>query len=164
MFAALRPATRIGARAFSTTRPAARDLAKMTLIGRIGSIDVREDKTGKPYLMYKVATTDRGSPPKEGGESCLLLIAGWKRAREGLRSEATTEEYQRPPTSWHTIFARGNAVERLSFLEKGTFVYVEASFTVRNEKDEAGNYKTEIFAEHERMTVLQRPKREEEQQ
>ncbi|CEQ42278.1 SPOSA6832_04083, partial [Sporobolomyces salmonicolor] len=140
MFAALRPATRIGARAFSTTRPAARDLAKMTLIGRIGSIDVREDKTGKPYLMYKVATTDKGSPPKEG------------------------EEYQRPPTSWHTIFARGNAVERLSFLEKGALVYVEASFTVRNEKDEAGNYKTEIFAEHERMTVLQRPKREEEQQ
>ncbi|GAA5866931.1 hypothetical protein JCM1840_005909 [Sporobolomyces johnsonii] len=140
MFAALRPATRVGARAFSTSRPAARDLAKMTLIGRVGAVQTGESKSGKPYLMYKVATTDRAFPPKEG------------------------EEPQRPSTSWHTIFAHGQQVERLSFLEKGTLVYVEASFTVRNEKDEAGNYQTEISATHERLTVLKRPAQEEPQE
>lgn len=32
---------------------------------------------------------------------------------------AFAEEYQKPPTSWHTIFAHGQAVDRLQFLEKG---------------------------------------------
>ncbi|GAA6032629.1 hypothetical protein JCM8097_004851 [Rhodosporidiobolus ruineniae] len=136
MFSAVRPAARAGVRAFSTTRPAARDIAKMTLVGRIGGVEQRQSKNGRDYLMYKVATTDRAQPPKEG------------------------EEYQKPPTSWHTIFAHGQAAERLSFLENGTLVYVEANFTVKNEKDEAtGAYSTNIVAIHDRLTVLKKPYR-----
>ncbi|GAA6004215.1 Rim1p [Rhodotorula paludigena] len=139
MFASLRPAALSGVRAFSTSRVAARDLAKMTLVGRIGGVDIREGKNGQQYLTYKVATTDKGRPPKEG------------------------EEYVRPPTSWHTIFAHGGAVERLQFLEKGSLVYVEAEFSVRNVKDETtGAYSTQILATHDRLTVLKKPTAREE--
>ncbi|GAA5826553.1 hypothetical protein JCM11251_002425 [Rhodosporidiobolus azoricus] len=136
MFAATRSAARSGVRAFSTTRPAARDLAKMTLIGRIGGVETKTTKNGKDFLIYKVATTDKGRPQAEG------------------------EEYQKPPTSWHTIFAHGQAVERLQFLENGSLVYVEANFTVKNEKDEeSGAYSTNIIATHDRLTVLRKPYR-----
>ncbi|GAA5891657.1 hypothetical protein JCM6882_006158 [Rhodosporidiobolus microsporus] len=141
MFSATRSAARSGVRAFSTSRPAARDLAKMTLIGRVGGVETRQTKSGKDFLIYKIATTDKGKPTAEG------------------------EEYQKPPTSWHTIFAHGQAVERLQFLENGTLVYVEANFTVKNEKDEAsGAYSSNIIATHERLTVLKKPYRPEEQQ
>ncbi|BGP16937.1 hypothetical protein JCM10213_007383 [Rhodosporidiobolus nylandii] len=141
MFAAVRPAARSGVRAFSTTRPAARDLAKMTLIGRIGSIEVKQTKAGKDFLVYKVATTDKGRPAAEG------------------------EEYQAPPTSWHTIFAHGASIERLQNIEKGSQVYVEAQFTVKNEKDEAsGVYSQNIIAIHERINVLRKPYRPAEEQ
>jgi len=44
----------------------------MTLVGRIGVIEEKENpKTGKPYLMYKIATTDKGRPPQEGRKSTL---------------------------------------------------------------------------------------------
>ncbi|GAA5935085.1 Rim1p [Sporobolomyces koalae] len=136
----VRPVARSAARAFSTSRVAQRDVAKMTLIGRLGVIEERENpKTGKPYLMYKIATTDKGKPPAEG------------------------EEYKQPPTSWHTIFAYGAAIERLQMIEKGSLVFAEASFQVKNEKDEqTGAYTTIINAQHERLTVLKRPNRSEE--
>ncbi|GAA5825710.1 hypothetical protein JCM5353_005242 [Sporobolomyces roseus] len=131
---ALRPATRSAVRSFSSTAATARDVAKMTLVGRIGVIEERENpKTGKPYLMYKIATTDKGRPPQEG------------------------QEYQQPPTSWHTVFAHGAAVERLQMIEKGSLVFCEASFTSATTKDDAGNYSTQITANHERLTVLKRP-------
>ncbi|GAA5829350.1 hypothetical protein JCM3766R1_001067 [Sporobolomyces carnicolor] len=136
----LRPAARASVRAFSTSRVASRDVAKMTLIGRLGAIEERENpKTGKPYLMYKIATTDKGKPPAEG------------------------EEYNQPPTSWHTIFAHGAAIERLQMIEKGSLVFAEASFSVSSNKDEAsGLYLNTISATHERLTVLKRPQRAEE--
>ncbi|GAA5975103.1 hypothetical protein JCM5350_004587 [Sporobolomyces pararoseus] len=136
----LRPVTRAATRAFSTSRVSARDVAKMTLIGRLGVIEERENpKTGKPYLMYKIATTDKGKPPVEG------------------------EEYKQPPTSWHTIFAHGTAIERLQMIEKGSLVFAEASFSVASHKDEAsGLYLNTISATHERLTVLRRPQRTEE--
>ncbi|TNY20694.1 hypothetical protein DMC30DRAFT_416739 [Rhodotorula diobovata] len=134
MFATIRPAALSGVRAFSTSRVAARDIAKMTLVGRIGGVDLREGKNGQQYLTYKVATTDKGRPPKDG------------------------EEYQKPPTSWHTIFAHGQAVDRLQFLEKGTHVFVEADFSVKNVRDEAtGAYSTQILATHDRLVVLKKP-------
>ncbi|GAA5878536.1 hypothetical protein JCM8547_008787 [Rhodosporidiobolus lusitaniae] len=140
MLSAIRPAARAGVRAFSTSRPAARDFAKMTLIGRIGAIETKQTKSGKDYLMYKVATTDKGKPAAEG------------------------EEYV-PTTSWHTIFAHGGAAERLANIEKGSLVYVEAEFTVKNEKDEAsGVFSNNIIATHTRLNVLRKPYRPEESQ
>ncbi|GAA5897789.1 Rim1p [Sporobolomyces salmoneus] len=133
----LLPSVRLATRAFSTSRVSARDVAKMTLIGRLGVIEERENaKTGKPYLMYKIATTDKGRAPVEG------------------------EEYKQPPTSWHTIFAHGAAIERLQMIEKGSLVFAEASFSVASNKDEAtGVYTNTISATHERLTVLKRPQR-----
>ncbi|GAA5881559.1 hypothetical protein JCM16303_005706 [Sporobolomyces ruberrimus] len=136
----LRPVTRIASRAFSTSRVSARDVAKMTLVGRIGVIEERENpKTGKPYLMYKIATTDKGKPPVEG------------------------QAYEQPPTSWHTIFAHGAAIERLQMIEKGSLVFAECNFSVTNTKDETtGAYSTNISATHDRLVVLKRPQRTEE--
>ncbi|GAA5971050.1 hypothetical protein JCM11641_004125 [Rhodosporidiobolus odoratus] len=141
MFAAARSSARSSVRAFSTTRPAARDMAKMTLIGRIGAIEVKQTKAGKDFLLYKIATTDRAKPPAEG------------------------EPYVEPPTSWHTIFAHGNAIERLKDIPKGSQVYVEAQFSVKNEKDEAsGVYSQNIVAVHDRINVLKKPYRPTEEQ
>ncbi|GAA5931325.1 hypothetical protein JCM3775_004994 [Rhodotorula graminis] len=140
MFATIRPAALSGVRAFSTSRVAARDIAKMTLVGRIGANpELRDGKNGQQYLTYKVATTDKGRAPKEG------------------------EEYQKPPTSWHTIFAHGQAAERLQFLEKGMQVYVEADFSVKNVRDETtGQYNTQVLATHDRLVVLKKPSPREE--
>ncbi|KAM0753037.1 hypothetical protein T439DRAFT_188352 [Meredithblackwellia eburnea MCA 4105] len=139
MLATIRPAVaRLSVRAFSTSRPAA-DIAKMTLIGRIGGEpQIKVNKNGKEFLMYKVATTDPFQPPKDGVES-------------------------EKSTSWHTIFAYGTAIDRLKSLEKGSLVHVEASFRIVNAKDEDGDYSTSIFATHERMHVIRRPQKEAEE-
>lgn len=94
MLASLRPITRLGARvrslplakrcfttsshslvratqAFSTSRSAA-DVARMTLVGRIGADPVvRQTKNGKDFLTYRVATSDPYIKPAEGSESSL---------------------------------------------------------------------------------------------
>merc|ERR1711939_1046041 len=90
-----------GARSFSASARA-NDVAKMILVGRIGATpNVGTTRNDKPYVSYKIATTDPYVPPREG------------------------EEPTQPTTSWHTIFAYGPAVERLQTLEKGTLVMVE---------------------------------------
>lgn len=82
---------------FSTSPVASRDMARMTLIGRLGGQpEKRTTKNGKDFLLYKVATSDPYLPPKEG------------------------EEPTEPTTSWHTIFAYGQSAERLQDLEKGS--------------------------------------------
>ncbi|KAL8293652.1 hypothetical protein RQP46_000353 [Phenoliferia psychrophenolica] len=134
MLSALRPAaSRVSARAFSTSRASA-DYAKMSLIGRIGATpEVKTNKNGKEFLVYTVATSDPYIPAKEGAPE----------------PEQTT--------SWHRVFAYGNSIERLSAIEKGTLVHVEASFKVLNEKNESGEYSTTIFASHERLHIIKRP-------
>ena len=71
--------------AFSSTPFAARDMARMTLIGRLGGVpEKRATKAGKDYVIYKVATTDPFIAPKEGGEctplSCYSVELRVKRA------------------------------------------------------------------------------------
>ena len=87
--------------AFSTSRIAARDIAKMTLIGRIGANpELRDGKNGQQYLTYKVATTDKGRPPKEGGASSfLLLMSEARRAAARLWTRAGTSP-SRPSSSF----------------------------------------------------------------
>lgn len=109
-------------------------MAKILLVGRIGAEpQLKETKNGKQFLIYKVATTDPYVPPKEG--------------------EADNEQ----TTSWHTIFAYGQAVEKLTTLEVGSLVHVEASFTVVKSKTESGEYKDTIYNHHQRLSVLKRP-------
>jgi single-stranded DNA-binding protein len=44
-------------------------MARMTLIGRLGAAPEKKlTKSGKEFLLYKVATTDPYVAPKEGGE------------------------------------------------------------------------------------------------
>ncbi|BGP56029.1 ssDNA-binding protein, mitochondrial [Rhodotorula sphaerocarpa] len=141
MFAALRPAARASARAFSTSRAAQRDIAKMTLVGRLGAMEAKEGKNGRQYLKYAIATTDPRRPPREG------------------------EAPEEPTTSWHTIFANGDAVERLQNVQVGQVLRILASFQVRNQRDEeTGNYSTQLLATHDRMSVISKPRPREETQ
>ncbi|SGY13933.1 BQ5605_C010g06005 [Microbotryum silenes-dioicae] len=131
MIGALRPSA---TRAFSQSAVSARDLARVTLIGRLGAApERRQTKNGKDFLMYKVATRDAMLPAQEG---------------------ATPPE---PTTSWHTIFAYGPGVDRLETLEKGALVHVEAQLTVKNSTTPSGEYKTDYFAKHERLMVIRKP-------
>lgn len=41
----------------------------MTLVGRLGAMEVKEGKNGRQYLKYAIATTDRRPLAREGGES-----------------------------------------------------------------------------------------------
>lgn len=55
---------------FASSASASRDMARMTLIGRLGGVpEKKTTKTGKDFLIYKVATSDPFVAPKEGGES-----------------------------------------------------------------------------------------------
>lgn len=51
-------------------------MARMTLIGRIGAEPVmRQTKSGKDFLIYKVATSNFKSAPKEGGALEFLYLS-----------------------------------------------------------------------------------------
>ncbi|SCZ89617.1 BZ3500_MvSof-1268-A1-R1_Chr9g10489 [Microbotryum saponariae] len=131
MIGALRPSA---TRAFSQSAVSARDLARVTLIGRLGGApEKRQTKNGKDFLIYKVATNDPMLPAPEGAAAPA------------------------PTTSWHTIFAYGPGVERLETLEKGALVHVEAQLTVKNSTTPSGEYKTDYFAKHERLMVIRKP-------
>ncbi|KAI5479537.1 hypothetical protein MNV49_003479 [Pseudohyphozyma bogoriensis] len=132
MLSAIRTPLVNSTRAFSTSRVAA-DVAKMTLVGRlVGEPAVRSTKNGKEFLTYKVATRDPYVAPKEGEEAVET-------------------------TSWHTIFAYGGSVQKLSTLEPGSLVYVEALFTNESHKLDNGEYKTTYFPKHQKLSVLRRP-------
>lgn len=68
--------------AFSTSPVAKRDIAKMTLVGRLGAMETKEGKNGRQYLKYAIATTDRRPPPREGGECSFFLFQISERERE----------------------------------------------------------------------------------
>ncbi|BGP25305.1 single-strand binding protein [Rhodotorula toruloides] len=136
MLAAVRPAARAGVRAFSTT-PRSADMARISLIGRLGKVDPKTSKAGKPYVRYAVATSDYMS----------------KEAREA-------DPNARPTTSWHTIFAHGDAGERVASIPIGSTVYVEANYEWRQGQNDAGENTYTMLATHSNIKVIQR-KREE---
>lgn len=62
------PHSRSCKQAFSTTRQS--QLAKMTLIGRLGAQpQTAQDKQGRDIMIYSVATNDRAAPNADGSES-----------------------------------------------------------------------------------------------
>lgn len=63
---------------FSSSPSFSRDMARMTLIGRLGAApERRQTRNGKDFVIYKVATTDPYIAPKEGGQfSHSLRTAG----------------------------------------------------------------------------------------
>jgi len=139
MFSAIRSATasRATARAFSTSSSRSSDLAKLILIGRLGKDpEVRTTKHDKEYVSYKVATTNYPPPPPNP---------------DGSRPENKT--------TWHYILSfNPTANNFLRNLTKGSQVYVEANFELREPEPDAEpeSYQGQrhIFLRHETLRVL----------
>ena len=98
-----------------------------------------------------------------------------------LTTSRFTEAPEEPTTSWHTVFAHGDAVERLQNVQIGcadvwptqlqlradrvillrrSLVFVEAAFQVRNQREEAsGSYSTQVLATHGKSPALDHSER-----
>ncbi|KAI6122790.1 hypothetical protein EV401DRAFT_2069875 [Pisolithus croceorrhizus] len=141
MFSAARFAFSNGQRrAFSTSSSRSYDVAKLTLVGRLGKDpEVRTTKSDREYVAYTVATTNYPPPPPNP---------------DGTRQEAGT--------SWHHLISFNPAQNNyLKSLTKGTQVYVEANFELR-EPDPNADPSTpagqrQIFLRHETIRVLRTP-------
>ncbi|KAJ3758045.1 single-strand binding protein family-domain-containing protein [Lentinula raphanica] len=138
MFSAIRSAasSRAAARAFSTSVSRA-DVAKLTLVGRLGrDPEVKQTKNDNEYVTYVVATsTFNPGPADANGE--------------------------RPPprTSWHRVLSFQEHSNRyLQTLKKGTLVYVEAGYELREPEADADPTtpagQRQIFLRHGESTVF----------
>jgi len=127
------------ARAFSTTVTRASDLSKLSLIGYLArDPEIRLTKHDKEFVSYTVVTKTSLPADSTGG---------------------------RPPpiATFHKILCFSESpIKFLSTLKKGTRVYVEANFELR--EPEAGADPTtpqgqrQIFLRHEQVRVLGYPK------
>ncbi|KAI0310673.1 single-strand binding protein family-domain-containing protein [Amylostereum chailletii] len=142
MFAAARRSLASGsaARAFSTTTARSSDVSKLILVGRLGKDpEVKTTKSDKEYVQYTVATTNYPPPPPNP---------------DGTRGESTT--------TWHNVFSFSPASNNyLRNLQKGSQVYVEANFELR-EPDPTADPNTpqgqrQIFLRHENIRLLKGP-------
>jgi single-stranded DNA-binding protein len=139
MFAAVRSAavSRATARAFSTSTSRSADISKLILVGRLGKDpEVRTTKNDKEYVSYTVATTNYPPPPP---------------GPDGVRPETKT--------TWHHILSfNPNVNNYLRNLQKGSHVYVEANFELRepepNADPESPQGQRQIFLRHETIRVL----------
>ncbi|KAM5534884.1 hypothetical protein V8D89_011439 [Ganoderma adspersum] len=128
-----RSALRASSRAFSTSSPRAADMAKLCLIGRLGKEpELRYTKTNKEYVSYVVATSNSTPPDAE------------------------------PSTTWHHVLSfMPHANNYLRALKKGSLVYVEANFEVRqpdaNADPATPEGQRQIFLRHENLRVLRQP-------
>ncbi|KAG9102063.1 hypothetical protein FS749_016251 [Ceratobasidium sp. UAMH 11750] len=96
----------------STIRPCHtpnRGFAKLTLVGHLGADpELKTTKNDREYVSYTVATRGERPPP----------------APDGTRQE--------PATSWHRVYAfLPGQVPYLTSLTKGSLVYVEAEYELR---------------------------------
>ncbi|KAH9050140.1 single-strand binding protein family-domain-containing protein [Lactarius hengduanensis] len=130
----------INLRALSTTASRSSDLSKLVLIGRLGKDpEVRTTKSDKEYVSYTVATTNHPPPPP---------------GPDGTRPESKT--------TWHHILSFSpTANNYLRNLQKGSHVYVETNFELR-EPDPSADPTTpqgqrQIFLRHETIRVLRGP-------
>ncbi|KIK99686.1 hypothetical protein PAXRUDRAFT_8704 [Paxillus rubicundulus Ve08.2h10] len=127
-------------RAFSTTPSRAYDVSKLILIGRLGKDpEIRTTKSDKEYVAYTVATTNYPPPPPNP---------------DGSRIESGT--------TWHHVVSFNPAQNNyLKMLNKGTQVYVEANFELRDPDPNADPSspagQRQIFLRHENVRVLKAP-------
>ncbi|KAI0347451.1 hypothetical protein BDW22DRAFT_1351889 [Trametopsis cervina] len=142
MFSAVRrsAASALKPRNFTTTA-SPQDVAKLTLVGRIGvQPEVRTTKNDKEYVVYKVVTNSYPPSSSDSDDSALT-----KRA------------------TWHTILSfRESANAYLTTIQKGSQVYVEAAYELRepdrNAEPDSPAAQRQIFLRHEAIKVLSRPK------
>ncbi|KAF4574680.1 hypothetical protein EYR40_005577 [Pleurotus pulmonarius] len=143
MLGALRTAavSRAAVRTFATSRPHASDVSKLILIGHLGrDPEVRLTKTDKEFVVYTVATQNY-PPPPPGPDG------------ERMPSKST----------WHRIMSfSDNANKFLRNMKKGSKVYVEANFELREPEPDADpstpQGQRQIFLRHENLRVLNQPK------
>ncbi|KAH9978124.1 single-strand binding protein family-domain-containing protein [Lactifluus volemus] len=134
------PISRAITRAFSTTASRSSDVSKLVLVGRLGKDpEVRMTKSDKEYVSYSVATTNYPPPPP---------------GPDGTRQESKT--------TWHHILSfNPGANNYLRNLQKGSHVYVEANFELREADSEADpntpQGQRQIFLRHENIRVLRGP-------
>ncbi|KAF9515110.1 hypothetical protein BS47DRAFT_1381642 [Hydnum rufescens UP504] len=130
----------LAARTFSTSRPSLVGVARLTLVGRLGrDPEVRMTKADKEYVTYIVGTTNSFSSPP---------------GPDGVRPP--------PSTSWHRVVSFSPSVNSyLRTLEKGTLVYVEANYEIKepNREAEAGSPESQrqVFLRHDSIRVLRKP-------
>jgi len=141
MLSAIRTAaSRSSVRAFSTSVPRAADLAKLTLVGRlIRDPEVRQTRNDKEFVTYTVATQNYPPPPPDANG-----------------------ERPKPTSTYHKVLSfQEHPNKYLRTLQKGSLVYVEAGFELREpEKDADPNTpqgQRQIFLKHENIRVLTRP-------
>ncbi|KAF8271709.1 single-strand binding protein family-domain-containing protein [Lactarius quietus] len=127
-------------RAFSTTASRSSDVSKLILVGRLGKDpEVRISRTDKEYVSYTVATAN--FPPPQRGP-------------DGTRAESKT--------TWHHVLSfNPSANNYLRSLQKGSHVYVEASFELREPDPSADSNspygQRQIFLRHENIRLLRGP-------
>ncbi|KAH8830630.1 hypothetical protein DL96DRAFT_1593720 [Flagelloscypha sp. PMI_526] len=135
MFMLRTSALRSSLRTFSTSARAA-DMAKLTLIGRLGAEpETRMGKNEKEFVQYSVGVS---------GPSTVDA--------NGERQTSTT---------WHRVFAFNPATyPYLSSMAKGSLVYVEAACEMRDAEpagESSPAHKT-MFLRQESIRVLSKPK------
>jgi len=133
-------ASRSSVRAFSTSTPRTADLAKLMLIGRlIRDPEVRQTRTEKEYVTYTVATQNYPLPPPDANG-----------------------ERPKPTSTFHKVLSfQEHPNKYLRTLQKGSLVYVEAGFELREPEKDADpgtpQGQRQIFLKHECIRVLSRP-------
>ncbi|KAG8778206.1 hypothetical protein FRC12_025100, partial [Ceratobasidium sp. 428] len=101
-------------------------------------------KTDREYVSYVVATNGRQPPP----------------GPDGTRPD--------PPTTWHRVYAFSpTQVPYLTNLTKGSLVYVEAEYELREPTPDAepGSVESQrqVFLRQENIKLLKRSKRDDDQ-
>jgi len=115
------------------------DVARLTLVGRLAKeVEFKETKSGKEYAAYVVGTTNYPPPP-----------AG----PDGTRPDTTV--------SWHRIVSFiPSSMNYLRTLEKGSLVFVEANYEVRepNRDAEPGAIDAQrtVFLRQENIRLLKK--------
>ncbi|KAI0370155.1 hypothetical protein BV20DRAFT_299857 [Pilatotrama ljubarskyi] len=128
------------AQSFSTTASRSADMAKLLLIGRLGKDpELRYTKTNKEYVAYTVATSN---------------------------NTPTTEGVQ-PTTTWHHVLSfNPSSNNYLRTLKRGSLVYAEANFELRqpdpNADPDSPEGQRQIFLRHESIRVLRQPPKDKE--
>ncbi|OBA20949.1 putative telomere binding protein [Metschnikowia bicuspidata var. bicuspidata NRRL YB-4993] len=122
-------------RAFSST--ARKNLAKVQLVGRIGSIHHKETKDNRPFITYSLAV-DRFAPNE---------------AQEGSSNV----------TDWYnvTVFDDRQVAFFEAHMQKGAQIYAEADIKQKTVQDEAGEKLVYTTMTQTRYEVLRFPKKKE---
>ncbi|RXW25771.1 hypothetical protein EST38_g54 [Candolleomyces aberdarensis] len=133
-------------RAFSTSAARRYDVAKLTLVGTlVRDPEARFTKSEKEYMVYTVATNDYPPPPPDANG-----------------------ERQQSSTTFHRILSfTAHQIKYLKTLRKGSRVFVEANYEVR--EPEAGadpstpRGQRQIFLRQDSIRILNGPRHREQE-